>query len=590
MSMCHGGFWSNVLVASLVVSQLGGCVESESASEDAHQQPISWGPLPEPGPTTVDTPIGLAIQIANGTADPLRVRAGQRVYINQIDLRAQIETTTDEGVAGLDHEGNFADLDWRDTEFVDESAIPTPNPDGTFTRRRMYRKSRWMDRPSLFVIEQLDAGGNVQAFPLLVDTGLEYTRTPYDSFFTRRLRAIQFTNNCVSPTDCSAATSFSEEALVELRYSNGPNPGMRFAPNTTQLRVTWSANAGHPYTIPVEQVANPTWDYGLGIELAVTTPPNADGTYSAGQVLDVQFTLRDGSGKRLHEPGTMPTLQDYMTGNNPAGLDYWNSAERVMTYYRRKHKERQMLVGIVGPVQDSTAIRDTLDFIGAIIASEDGGVVVATPANQGFFAEAASVPSWATQIGLQPADSPVTDTVKFTLPTDAKSGTYKIVMKARRSYLGEEIPRAKILEIQVGTPVHTTKQLDTGKCSTCHAGGGDASRIGHGISGGDRDTCTTCHVPLNFEPEGNVFVRTHFVHSRSDRFGARLDACSNCHLDNAGIQRTSKAACLSCHKSYPDDHVTRYGPITDMYIGGTLADSFEQCSTSCHTTHPQSGL
>jgi hypothetical protein len=38
------------------------------------------------------------------------------------------------------------------------------------------------------------------------------------------------------------------------------------------------------------------------------------------------------------------------------------------------------------------------------------------------------------------------------------------------------------------------------------------------------------------------------------------------------------------------DHVLRYGPVVDMYIGGTLDDSFQQCSTACHTDHPRSGL
>jgi hypothetical protein len=588
MSIRTGGFRFHVWVSLILVIPLGGCVESESV--ETREQAISWGTLPAPGPTTTATPIGLALEIVNGAPVPLRVRKNQRFFINQIDMRTQIETTVDEGVAGLAREGDFADLDWSGTEFVDESAQPTPNPDGTFTRRRMFRKASWMDRPSLFVIEQLDDRGRPQALPLIVDTGLEYRRTDFDSFFTRRVRAIQWTNNCASPTDCTTATSFSEEALVELRYANGPNPNLQLDSDTTRLRVRWSANWSRAYTFTVEQIANPTWDYGLGIDLAVTTPAAPDGTYAAGQVLDVQFTLRDGSGKRLHEPGTMPTLADYVTGNNPSGIDYWNFSERAMTYYRRKHKERQMLVAIVGPVQDSQPIRDTLDFFGAILSSEDGGVVVARPTEQGFFAEAAAVPSWATLIGVVPATAPVSDTVQLTLPPDARSGTYKIVMKARRTYLGEEIPRAEVIEIQVGSPVVTTKQLDTGRCASCHQGGGAATRVGHAIEDKDRSVCTTCHVPLNFEPEGNVFVRTHFVHSRSNRFDADLARCASCHLDRGGIQRTSKAACLSCHKAYPANHVASYGPVTDMYIGGTLADSFQQCSTTCHTNHPRSGL
>jgi hypothetical protein len=241
-------------------------------------------------------------------------------------------------------------------------------------------------------------------------------------------------------------------------------------------------------------------------------------------------------------------------------------------------------------MQDSQAIHDVVDFAGEIFTSPDGSVTTARPSQQGFYAAAAAVPSWLTLIGVAPANGPVGDTVKFTIPADAKPGTYSVVMKARRSYLGEELPRATTIHVQVGTTTHTQKTYSTGNCQSCHNGGSDLTRISHGISINDRDTCTTCHGPLPFEPEGPVYVRSHFIHSRTDRLSAPLTECKTCHLNQQGIQRTSKSACMSCHKSYPDSHVQQFGPVVDMYIGGTLADSFQQCSTTCHQNHPQSGL
>src|SRR6185369_13701652 len=138
------------------------------------------------------------------------------------------------------------------------------------------------------------------------------------------------------------------------------------------LRVTWTANPNHPYIVPVEQVENPEWDYGFQIDLAVTTPPAADGTYAPGQVLDIEFTLRDGSGKALHPPGVLPTFLDYLSGNTPSGIQYWDVRERVATYYRRKHKEKQMVIAINGPMQNTQTIHDTIDFVGSIITSPDG--------------------------------------------------------------------------------------------------------------------------------------------------------------------------------------------------------------------------
>jgi len=570
------------------VAVLASCVDEPELATD--EQSIAWGELPPPGPTTISTPVGLALDIDDGVAAPMRVRKNQTFYINQIDLRAHLDTTVDDGVASLARSGDFAGLDWSNTRLVDQSFVYLPNADGTFTRRRMYRESRWMEQPSFFLIEQRDAQGHLRGLPIVVDTGLAHVRTPFDSFFARRMRGIQWTNNCASKTDCSTATSFMEEALVELRYAGGPHPGFQLDSATTQLRVTWTANSNRRYTIPITQIANPTWDYGFGIDLRVTTPPLPNGTYAPGTTLQVQFTLRDGSGKRLHEPGALPSFLDYLTGNDPAGIDYWNVNEKVMTYYRRKHKEKQMVVAIDGPVQDTQPARETLDFFGQIVTTTDGSLITATNAANGFFGAAAAVPSWKTLVGIEPIDAPVRDTVAFTLPADAKPGTYKIVMKARRSYLGEELPRAATLAIQVGTTQATSKTYSTGRCAACHNGDSKLPRMNHGLDLDQRDVCTTCHVPLPFEPEGPVYVRSHFIHSRTDRLNASPAQCNLCHLDRPSIQRVSKSACMSCHTSYPADHVARFGPVVDMYIGGTLDDSFQQCTGACHRTHPSSGL
>jgi hypothetical protein len=579
-----------VACALTVLVSVTACVEADDPETETVENAISWGDLPPPGPTTIHTPIGLAISIDNGVAEPLEVRKRQTFYINQIDLRAAITSTVDEGVAGLAAAGDFAGLDWHGTELVDQSFVELPNADGTFTRRRMYRDARWMDWPSFFLVEQLDAHGHRRGVPIIVDTGLAEHRTPFDSFFARRLRGIQWTFDCASKADCAGATAFEEEALVELRYAGGPRPSFQLHAATTQLRVTWTANQFKRYTIPVTQIAAPEWDYGLGIDLAMVTPARPDGTYAPGQPIQVRFTLRDGSGKRLHAPGTMPTYLDYLSGDVASGLDYWNASERVMTYYRRKHRERQMLVAIDGPVDRTGPVRDTLDFFGQIVTTTDGALVTATPAANGFFGAAVSVPAWQTVAGITPLDTPVSDLVTFTLPADAPPGTYKIVMKARRSYLGEDLPRAQVRSIQVGTPEPTTKTFETGRCTSCHDGDSDLVRMGHGLAVTQRDTCTTCHVPLPFEPEGTVYVRTHFIHSRSGRLNVSPKNCSVCHLTQDSIERVSKSACLSCHTTYPSDHVAAFGPVVDMYIGGTIDDSFEQCTTACHANHPSSGL
>src|SRR5581483_11913717 len=159
---------------------------------------------------------------------------------------------------------------------------------------------------------------------------------------------------------------------------------------------------------------------------------------------------------------------------------------------------------------------------------------------------------------------PVPDTWTHHLPADAPAGTYTLTVKGRRTYMGQDIPYSRSIEIQVGTPAHTHTPLTTG-------------------------SCVACHMPLGFELEGPIYVRTHFIHSRSERYAAPRAACAACHASQASIQRTSKSACLSCHQSYPAWHAAMFGPVQSMYVGGG-PESFTQCTSMCHRSHPRSGL
>jgi len=63
----------------------------------------------------------------------------------------------------------------------------------------------------------------------------------------------------VSRARTAARRTASWKRLVELRYAGDHEPDTVLDAATTQLRITWSANHHHTYTIPVVQVANPTW-------------------------------------------------------------------------------------------------------------------------------------------------------------------------------------------------------------------------------------------------------------------------------------------------------------------------------------------
>ncbi len=547
---------------------------------------------PKP-PPPVRPAIGVALEVEDGEGAPLRIRAGQSFYVNQIDLRASVTASRDEGIKGLRRAGDFVALGWGGVKMVEEEFEMLPGPEG-FKRRRFYRDAAWMDVPSFFTVEPVDSRGNLTDTPILLEAGSNKKRRDSDDFFVRRMRAIQWTYDCASPTDCSQASNFLEEALVELRNARTPGKAktLTLSPKTTALRLRWSLRPFVPFVIPVEQVAQPAYDYGFSIDVTALTPPRPNGTYAPGTAIQFQLTLRDGAGTRLHAPGSLPTYNDVAFGPNEAGIQYYRAFfDSTATYYRRKHRERMLMTQIVGPAQRIQPIRSIVEldqFLGP-----DDIQTVGTRERDGLFSQVRTFPPANQLFGgaFDPTHeawgAPVSDTWTYRIPNNAEAGTYLVTVKGRRVYLGEDVPFTRTIEIQVGTPHRTEAALSTGPCNTCHSEGGELSQVLHGNE--DRATCSGCHAPLGFELEGPVFVRAHFIHSRSDRFGGELTRCSTCHLTKQSIQRTSKAACLSCHKGYTSRHETQFGAPQSMYVGGDR-ESFQQCTSSCHTNHPQSGL
>ncbi len=537
-------------------------------------------------------PVGLAVEVDNGVGVALQLKRGQTYYLNQIDLRASLNTTTDEGVAGLNTLGDFEDLAWHGIHLDDQEFVLLSNADGTFTRRRFFRDAAWMNTSSFFVLEQVDSHGHTVGGSVFANAGKDSERRPSDDFFDRRFRAIQWTHDCPSTTSCAGADDFEEEALVELRYGMDSDRTFKLHPNTASLRLRWSLRPGAPYTIPVTQVSNPPFAYGFKIDLEAVTPPRPNGTYAPGSDITFRIALRDGAGHRLHAPGSLPPYNDVVFGPNPAGIQYYRAFfDPTTTYWRRKHRERMLMAQLIGPAQKIQPIRTIIDLDKFL--NDDDVQVTGTLEADGVYAEFHTFPTAHDLFGgaFDPAHAgwavPVADTWTHHIPDNAPAGTYLLTTKGRRTYMGEDIPYTKTIEIQVGTKTRTTAKLDTGPCNSCHSG---PSALGNVLHANDnRAACAGCHVPLGFELEGPIFVRTHFIHARSRRFDAPLEKCASCHLTKASIQRTSKAACLSCHKSYPQSHVNQFGPVESMYVGGGR-ESFEQCTSSCHRTHPGSKL
>jgi len=590
--MVERGRWSVSAGKALRTAALVGAAALGCDAPGAESSPEYIGvPWDDDDDDDTVEPIGLAIDLKNGTSAPLRLHAGTRFFLEQVDISTVVTKAFDEGVKGLAHSGDFAHAPWLGTKFVEQETAQLPDAAGKFTRSRFYGGALWMTLPSFIVLGQLDDDGDPIALPIVMSIGSDGKRHPSDHFFVRRLRAIQRTLGCSTPTDCTGATQFEEEAVVELRNALKQTPAFKLHPATAALELRWTANPLQRWVIPVEQETDPEYAYGFQIDAEVLTPPGPDGWFLPGQELTFRVTLRDGEGNRLHPEGSLPSYNDVIFGDNEAGFQYFQGFfDPTWVFWRRKHRERTFIAHFMGPAQNVRPIHSIVPLeqiltedVQQVATLEQDGVFDAWkvfPTTDGVFGGAFDPLhlGWA---------EPGSDTFSVQLPANATPGTYRLTTKARRVYQGEDIAFTRTIEVQVGTAAPTSKTLETGNCQTCHTEGGSLAAVLH--RNPNRGTCYGCHAPLGVEYDAPIHARVHFIHSRSNRVDAEVKQCDTCHLTAASIQRTSKSACLSCHTSYPQSHVAAYGPVSSIYVGGQ-AESFTQCTGSCHTTHPSSGL
>lgn len=393
-------------LASLTVA-CGGPESTElesSASVESHVEPqlavqgqdLSLGDILGGG--NREPAVGLALEVDNGKGVPIKVKAGQSFWVNQIDLRASLTASRDEGVDGLRQNSDFLAIGWSGVRLADQEFVGLSNPDGTFTRRRFYRDAAWMKATSLFTVEPVDSRGVLTGAPVLLNIGSDDTRrTERDDFFIRRMRAIQWTRDCRSLTDCNGARAYEEEALVELRnaYDHAKKQTLTFNSRTAGLRLRWSLRPFAPYYIPVTQVSQPEFSYGFGIDIKPVTAPRKDGTYAPGSDVTFQMTLKDGKGKRLHKAGSLPTYNEVAppgAPGSPGGIQYYQAFfNPTTTYYRRKHQERMMMTQLIGPAQDIQPIRTIVDLEAFLDDSQDVQTI-ATPARDGVYAQFMTFP------------------------------------------------------------------------------------------------------------------------------------------------------------------------------------------------------
>jgi hypothetical protein len=502
--------------------------------------PSASGRADEPGPS----PVGLSLWFQDGIVRKQDLSPKTTLliddtarFIQEMDITASVTTATDQGIAPVVENSDLSDLDWTGVQMVEEEWRPLNDGTTRLIRQRYYRDARWMKEESAFLVLPMDKQRNVVGLPLFANVGLDGLALPTDDGFVRRFVARQVASPCDAVNDCSEATSYIAEALVQFRDPLHPELSAAAIPkDATQLGVLWTAEHDHMRFAPVTHATrkNVEWGYGFVPKLSVVNPPANHRFYVPGEQLTLQMSFFDGEGNRLFAPGAMPTYQDFENDDIPSGLRYYDGFREVLElFWALKHREGNMLIDLAGPVDQLRYAAVSEPQLTDLFEPQ---TTFADAKLDGFTSIATLQPLALSEAG--PGDvNPVSDEIPFVLPIDAKPGTYIAVFKARRDYGGEALNRVAETEIQVGqTEASPPTQFTTGHCEDCHQGRSDFEVILHGVS--DRRTCFGCHPTLGFEPDHALDCRVHTIHTRSHRFPANPFDCSTCHLQQpSGIAR-----------------------------------------------------
>jgi predicted CXXCH cytochrome family protein len=507
------------LLAALVTFGVGGCGASDESAPLGQITLKSDWEAP---------PIGLSLRFVNGDAAPLQLLGDAPRYLQEIDVSETVTSFSDEGIEPLIESSALSVLDWSGVQQVEE--IWVPSLDGTFTRERYFRGATWMDEPTQLSVIGLGSAGQELGPPLIAHAGRGDTRQPGDDGFVRRFVARQSAFGCPAFADCSGAV-YVAEGLVQFRDALHPEQDARLIdPSAVALRLEWSRLPDVAYDVAVEQLAQSGTGlgYGFQVELAPLGSPANGQFYQAGEAASFRVTFRDGQGNRLHPEGQLPSYGEFFFGQVESGLRYLDLQTQTRLYYALKHRESNLLAVLSGPTDQLVTPATVVDpflFFGP-------QVPFATEAVDGFTALGQTVPPAAFIFGgfSDPFlwSLPVSDQLTFTLPADAEAGTYVAAIKARREFGGEALNRGATAEIQVGQSAPTSFTAQTA-CTSCH--GEERTNFDtvlHGL--GDRRACFGCHASLGIEFDNALDIRVHTIHDRSDRFGADVANCSNCHL------------------------------------------------------------
>jgi hypothetical protein len=526
--------WTRILSLS-VVAALAACGGTDS-TQTGGDGPAAQS---EQAMHASASPVGLSlwwqdgdVRMQSGAPKTVDLYEDFPRYVQEIDLTAHVDTATDQGLDPIFHAGDMKDLDWTGVHQVDEDYRPElgTNPP-TYTRSRFYRGAKWMNRLSVFLVVPVDDQGHEVGPAILEVNGSDDKERPIDDGFVRRFDARQLTRGCRAIGDCTGATSFTAEGLVQVRDALHPTLRARKIPQAaTQLKLFWSEDPTNPRYVPIRhrRYSDTPYRYGFQVELAPVNAPANGQFYVPGEGIDFRVNFRDGAGNLLHDANSLPSFAAFNADQVDSGLRYYDGFRNLLTlYYALKHREGNMLWNFQGPT-DKLKQSHHLVPSNDLFTFADSQIDMATVPEDGYSAEFNLVPTAPFELDPFLSTLPVPNVIHVTVPNDALPGTYTMSIKGRRDWGGEALNRGVTVEVQVGQAAPTAFMPTTGHCNDCHKNQTGFANVLHGID--DRRACYGCHAALEFEPDHALDYRVHYIHTRSNRFPADPNKCSTCHL------------------------------------------------------------
>ncbi|WP_245918860.1 cytochrome c3 family protein [Melittangium boletus] len=564
-------------------------------------QPVAKGNSPVPDyPAQCDDPMA-----ADPTHSPkitpqqrFQVMTDTKYFLNQITLTdtvANVHTDASNLAAvsrWIRKESRFKDLDWSDMSQEGVRWYETLT-EGTWSRELRFRNARWMlSQDDTFTLEVLDSDGSVRQTatysrkdfagesPVAGHTNVSYVienllppRSPSDG----ELRPVP------SPLPGLGGIQYRTMVRVDLVGSTNPFKDFRVlgVSGDGAIRLTWSLMPNSPFTIPVTFVRpsdvpptcfkdddSPTpCAFGLDPRVNLSRPKNGQ-FYVPGERFDVIMDVRDGEGNRLHRKELMPSFADFY-GGNTNGLIYGFEGHLITQGERDTTTSYQ----VVGPLQD---LKTWSSVAGPTPYFSAGGSASAT-----YVAMVPEIASLPIIPGLPTATWPTRSTL--TLPPDAKPGTYVILTRAVRQFMGEHVSKGNASFFQVGQAERTSYPNRVGNCQTCHRGVVSLDNLRHGFSVDHVESCKACHMSTA-DLLGRVQDDMHRLHMNSNKYPQNKADCRMCHLTRESAVRPSLTVCKSCH---PTVHGDEY--FSMAFTNSGAPSRFSNCAQSCHVEKTPSG-